>query len=179
METLHTISVTSPLGELLGVASETGLCGLYLDAANACVSLDRWRRRYAPASDLKPGADTHPILGELAGALGAYFGGRLQRFELPLDPRGTEFQREVWRELRRIPFGQTITYGDLARRLAKPGGSRAVGSANGANPLPIVIPCHRVVASKGLGGFSGGRERKIELLRLEGVLLPTADGSQS
>lgn len=172
METLHTLRVPSPLGELLGVASKTGLCGLYMDTASADAGLDRWRRRYAPASILEPEADSHPVLAELVEALDAYFAGRLQRFELPLDPRGTEFQREVWRELRRIPFGQTATYGDLARRLAKPGGSRAVGAANGANPLPIVIPCHRVVASKGLGGFSSGRERKIRLLRLEGVLLP-------
>ncbi|WNJ89292.1 methylated-DNA--[protein]-cysteine S-methyltransferase [Bosea sp. 685] len=100
--------------------------------------------------------------------LKAYFEGRLSRFDLPLDPRGTPFQMDVWRALTDIPPGETISYGELARRIGRPTASRAVGAANGANPLPIVIPCHRVIGSNGaLTGFGGGIETKKWLLALE------------
>ncbi len=97
-----------------------------------------------------------------------YFAGRRVEFDLPLAPQGTPFQLAVWRELRKIPYGQTISYGELARRIGNPKASRAVGSANGANQIPIVIPCHRVIASGGkLGGFGGGLPVKVALLALE------------
>ena len=100
-----------------------------------------------------------------------YFRGQRQKFNLPLAPSGTAFQQRVWRALQDIPYGQTESYGDLARRLGKPKASRAVGSANGANPIPIVIPCHRVIASNGgLGGYAGGLALKRQLLKLEGAL---------
>ena len=106
--------------------------------------------------------------------LKAYFANRLQSFDLPLSPDGTEFQQQVWAELQRIPFGETISYGELARRIRKPTASRAVGAANGQNPIPIVIPCHRVIGSNGaLTGFGGGLPTKEFLLRLESPLFAT------
>ena len=107
-------------------------------------------------------------VGEAARQLREYFAGTRTDFDLPLAPRGTEFQRSVWRQLQEIPYGATISYGELARRVGNPQASRAVGSANGKNPLPIVIPCHRVIAGNGtLGGFGGGLPTKQTLLALE------------
>jgi methylated-DNA-[protein]-cysteine S-methyltransferase len=107
-------------------------------------------------------------VGEAARQLREYFAGRRAEFDLPLAPEGTAFQRTVWRQLQAIPYGETISYGELARRVGNPKASRAVGSANGANPLPIVIPCHRVIAGDGtLGGFGGGLPTKQMLLALE------------
>ncbi len=110
---------------------------------------------------------------EVRRQLDVYFSGKQVNWKITLDvSSGTEFQQVVWSALRRIPYGQTITYGQLAQRIGKPGASRAVGTANAANPLPVIIPCHRVVAGNGrLGGFSGGLHIKQALLRLEGVLL--------
>jgi len=108
------------------------------------------------------------IIGEAVRQLIEYFSGKRADFDLPLAPEGTAFQRNVWRQLQEIPYGQTISYGELARRVGNPKASRAVGSANGANPLPIVIPCHRVIAGDGtLGGFGGGLPTKQTLLALE------------
>lgn len=107
-------------------------------------------------------------VGEAVRQLREYFAGERSDFVLPLAPRGTEFQRSVWRQLQGIPYGETISYGELARRVGSPKASRAVGSANGKNPLPIVIPCHRVIAGDGtLGGFGGGLPTKQTLLALE------------
>ncbi len=102
--------------------------------------------------------------------LGEYFAGERRRFELPLAPQGTEFQRRVWRALTEIPYGKTVSYGELARRIGKPSAPRAVGLANGANPLPIIVPCHRVIGADGsLTGFGGGLPIKRKLLALEGA----------
>jgi methylated-DNA-[protein]-cysteine S-methyltransferase len=107
-------------------------------------------------------------VGEAVSQLREYFARQRTGFDVPLAPRGTEFQRSVWRQLQEIPYGETISYGELARRVGNPKASRAVGSANGANPLPIVIPCHRVIAGNGtLGGFGGGLPTKQILLALE------------
>jgi methylated-DNA-[protein]-cysteine S-methyltransferase len=109
----------------------------------------------------------------LARQLGAYFDGKLQTFTVPLAPEGTHFQMRVWEELRHIAYGKTITYHELASRLGEPNASRAVGQANGANPIAILIPCHRVIGSSGaLVGYGGGMQRKEALLRLEGVMQP-------
>jgi methylated-DNA-[protein]-cysteine S-methyltransferase len=110
-----------------------------------------------------------PLLDDAERQLGEYFAGQRRDFDLPLANDGTEFQRKVWGELRRIPFGETASYADVARRLGyEPVVSRAVGAANGANPLPVVVPCHRVVGSDGaLTGYAGGVERKRILLALE------------
>ena len=117
-----------------------------------------------------PAAETSPLLDEAKRQLDAFFGGRLKIFDLPLRPRGTPFQKALWRLLEKIPYGQVLTYGDLAARMKS--APRAGGGACGCNPIPIVIPCHRVGAAGGrLGGFSGGVgvQTKRALLRLEGI----------
>jgi methylated-DNA-[protein]-cysteine S-methyltransferase len=104
--------------------------------------------------------------------LAEYFAGERQDFDLPLAPRGTEFQRRVWEELSRIPYGVTISYAELAHRVGRAGAARAVGRANGTNPIPVIIPCHRVIGADGsLTGYGGGMPLKKALLMLEGVLL--------
>ena len=114
-------------------------------------------------------ADAAPFRAAVA-QLEEYFAGKRRRFDLPLAPRGTEFQRCVWRALLEIPYGRTVSYGELARRIARPSASRAVGLANGANPLPIIVPCHRVIGADGsLTGFGGGLPIKRKLLALEGT----------
>ncbi len=112
-------------------------------------------------------ADARPFRA-VAAQLEEYFAGRRRKFDLPLEPRGTRFQRTVWQALLRIPYGETASYGELARQIGNPRASRAVGLANGANPLPIVVPCHRVIGADGsLTGFGGGLEIKRKLLALE------------
>ena len=112
---------------------------------------------------------TDSLLDEARRQLTAYFAGRLRAFDLPLAPNGTDFQRRVWVELTKIPFGTTVSYGELARRLSNAAAVRAVGAANGRNPIPIIVPCHRVIGSNGsLTGFGGGLPRKQWLLRHEG-----------
>jgi methylated-DNA-[protein]-cysteine S-methyltransferase len=110
-----------------------------------------------------------PLLDRAETQLGEYFAGERTEFDLPLASEGSEFQKKVWSELQRIPYGETASYGDIARRLGyEPGISRAVGAANGANPIPIVVPCHRVIGANGsLTGYAGGLERKRTLLELE------------
>ena len=127
-----------------------------------------------------------PLIRDLAAAsalaleLGEYFAGRLRSFTHPLELEGTDFQRAVWAALLEIPFGEVTSYGALAARLGKPGASRAVGAANGANPVPILVPCHRVIAADGgLGGFSAGLHNKRALLELEGSLAPLFDRAVS
>ena len=108
------------------------------------------------------------ILKETIRQLRAYFSGKLEQFDLPLAPEGTPFQLEVWRRLCEIPYGETISYGELARRIGNPNASRAVGLANGSNPIAIIIPCHRVIGSNGkLTGYGGGLPIKEKLLALE------------
>lgn len=109
-----------------------------------------------------------PLLWETVCQLSAYFKGRLQRFDLPLAPAGTPFQQQVWRALQEIPYGETVTYADIAVRIGRPLAVRAVGMANHRNPLPIVVPCHRVIGKNGsLTGYAGGLELKSSLLNME------------
>ena len=116
-------------------------------------------------SDPQPGAPDARLEAELA----EYFTGKRKAFTFPLAPKGTEFQLAVWNALLEIPYGDTTTYGELARRIGRPNAVRAVGAANGANPIPVIIPCHRVIGSNGtLTGYGGGIERKQWLLALEG-----------
>lgn len=108
------------------------------------------------------------VLGHLQDQLRLYFSGQLEQFDLPLAPRGTEFQRDVWTALTKIPYGKTVSYRDVAKSIGRPDAVRAVGAANGQNPIPIVIPCHRVIGSNGsLTGFGGGIAMKRALLELE------------
>ena len=116
------------------------------------------------------GYDHLPLFEMARRQLEEYFAGHRQNFDLPLDPGGTDFQRRVWRTLLDIPYGKAISYKELAQRVDRPKGFQAVGQANGKNPLPILIPCHRVIAADGsLGGYSGGLDRKRFLLDLEGI----------
>jgi methylated-DNA-[protein]-cysteine S-methyltransferase len=147
----------SPIGPLLIAGDDDAIRGIWFPED---------RRPQAP----EPGW-TEARRGPVADAcrqLEEYFAGQRRQFDLPLAPEGTAFQRSVWRCLEEIPYGETISYAELARRVGKPGAARAVGSANGANKIPIVIPCHRVIAADGaLGGFGGGLETKEKLLALE------------
>jgi len=136
------------------------------DGAVECISFPR----HGKAAKPEPGwqESQRGAVAEAIRQLREYFAGGRTGFDLPLAPKGTEFQRAVWRQLQDIPYGETISYGDLARRVGNPKAARAVGSANGANPLPIVIPCHRVIAGDGsIGGFGGGLPTKEILLALE------------
>ena len=120
----------------------------------------------------KAGVESNAVCAEAVRQIAEYFDGKRQDFELPLDLSGTEFQRQVWTELTSIPYGQTVSYADLARAIGKPTAVRAVGAANGDNPVSIIVPCHRVIGRDGgLIGYGGGLARKEWLLRHEGGLL--------
>ena len=121
-----------------------------------------------PLTDCGPRDSSNPLIAQAAQQLKAYFAGSLQVFTVPLDLHGTPFQRRVWEALLEIPYGRTISYKELAGRVGSPNGFRAAGAANGRNPVPIMVPCHRVIESGGgLGGFGGGLELKRRLLDLE------------
>lgn len=146
----------SPIGKLLLAGDEQGLQRL---------GFPQGKGHVAPQSDW---VENDNFFTEVKRQLNAYFDGELKEFSLSLAPRGTEFQLRVLDALQRIPFGETCSYGELARVIGKPNASRAVGAANGRNPLPIVIPCHRVIGSNGtLTGFGGGLDVKQFLLSLE------------
>ncbi|MCM2255742.1 MAG: methylated-DNA--[protein]-cysteine S-methyltransferase [Vicinamibacteria bacterium] len=158
MRMLYTY-VDTPVGDLL-VAGDEGALRL--------VSFPTGKMRRRPESEWVE--DARPFKAARQ-QLREYFAGARQRFDLPLEPVGTPFQRHVWAELRRIPYGRTRTYAELAARIGRPRAMRAVGTANGANPLPIVVPCHRVIGADGsLTGFGGGLPAKRLLLDLEGAL---------
>lgn len=145
-----------PLGRLWLVADDVGLT--YLE-------LPHTKHPFKPDREPVP---TPGRLAEVVRQLDAYFAGKRQDFDLPLSPRGTEFQLEVWQGLRNIPYAHTASYGELARRIGRPRAVRAVGAANGANPLSIIVPCHRVIGSDGsLTGYGGGLEAKQWLLAHE------------
>jgi methylated-DNA-[protein]-cysteine S-methyltransferase len=153
------------------VAGETGLCVIrFLDELP--VSSDSPFCDEA-SSDEACRDDSHPLLVEAIGQLRAYFAGSLREFRLPLQMEGTDFQRGVWSLICQVPYGQTRSYRDLALALGRPQAVRAVGAANGANPLPIVVPCHRVIGSNGaLTGYGGGMALKRRLLDLEKGISP-------
>lgn len=148
--------IDSPVGRLLLAGDGTSLVQVCFQSGPRPVQPhDGWVADRAPF---------RTVMTQLA----EYFAGKRRKFELPLAPRGTEFQRRVWRALTEIPYGKTVSYGELARRIDKPSASRAVGLANGANPLPIIVPCHRVIGADGsLTGFGGGLPIKRKLLALE------------
>ncbi|WP_328320797.1 methylated-DNA--[protein]-cysteine S-methyltransferase [Streptomyces sp. NBC_00388] len=151
----HTV-IDSPYGPLTLVAADGLLSGLYMTD-----------QRHRPADETFGEPDPRPF-GQVREELTAYFAGELTEFTVPLHLAGTPFQRTVWEELRQIPYGETRSYGDLAGRLGRPGASRAVGLANGKNPVGIIVPCHRVIGSTGgLTGYGGGIGRKQQLLAFE------------
>lgn len=153
--------IPTPLGPLFATALGGTLTGLYFEGG----------RHAPPISPSWVEDKKDRALAECARQLADYFCGKRRDFDLPMAPSGTPFQVRVWREIARIPYGETISYAELARRAGAPGSARAAGAATGRNPLSIVVPCHRVVASGGaLTGYAGGLERKARLLEIEGVL---------
>jgi O-6-methylguanine DNA methyltransferase len=175
METLHSITVISDVGPLFLAASEAGLVALEFDARSPGQQTIRPNPR-----DLRTEGkgvrfeETSTAMRRYVSELEEYFAGVRRDFSFPLDLRGTEFQLACWRALVAIPYGQTRTYGDIARAVGRPQGFRAVGMANNRNPVAIVVPCHRVIASDGtLCGYGGGLDIKRKLLELEGALSGT------
>jgi methylated-DNA-[protein]-cysteine S-methyltransferase len=153
-------TIGSPVGALTLIASERGLAAILWE------NDDPARVRLGHATV----AADHPLLVEAEAQLNEYFAGRRKAFDLPLAFEGTTFQKQVWTALLAIPFGETRSYSEIARAIDRPSSSRAVGAANGRNPISIVAPCHRVIGSNGaLTGFAGGLEVKARLLALEGA----------
>lgn len=159
------LTVETPLGSLTVVADETAVKELRLPGEIPEETVPERRT---------------VLLCRAEKELREYFRGIRQDFDLPLAPAGTPFQQKVWQELCRIPYGRTASYGEIARRIGLPKGSRAVGQANHRNPIPILIPCHRVIAAHGaLGGYGGGPDIKIRLLKLEGTAMEVLPGTQT
>lgn len=156
---MYYCTISAPIGELLLAGTEDALHKIHFQSGPHPLHPEpHWQLSEKP-------------FRETIRQLKAYFAGRLTDFDLPLLPEGTAFQRKVWRALQTIPYGRTISYGDLARRIRQPTASRAVGAANGQNPIPVIIPCHRVIGANGsLTGFGGGLPIKRQLLALEGCL---------
>jgi methylated-DNA-[protein]-cysteine S-methyltransferase len=152
---VHTV-VDSPIGPLTLVAADRTLAGLYMD-----------QQRHRPSSETFGAPDAAPLQAAIE-QLEEYFAGQRTEFELPLTLTGTPFQRAVWAGLREIGYGETISYAELAERIGRPTAARAVGLANGKNPISIIVPCHRVVGASGdLTGYGGGLARKRRLLNFE------------
>lgn len=150
--------ISSPVGKLKLVASDNGLVAILWENVNP---------KRVKSGALVENHD-HPVLLETERQLNEYFQGKRKSFSLKLDLMGTKFQNDVWQALLAIPFGETRSYGQLARQLGNPRATRAVGAANGRNPIPIVVPCHRVIGASGkLTGFGGGLKTKAHLLELE------------
>ena len=156
MQALFYDYLDSPIGSLLLAGDGECLVELgFPDGKAARRHQPEWVRKPEPFAECKL-------------QLQEYFAGKLREFDIPLAPRGTEFQRQVWDALLSIPYGETVSYGELARQIGRPTASRAVGAANGKNPIPVIIPCHRVIGSSGrLVGFGGGLPTKQQLLALE------------
>ena len=164
MSTLRCASVETQLGRMLLAQSERGLCWLALGENGAREQLERW----AGAGEI---VEDPAALAPAARQLAEYSRGERRVFELEIDLVGSAFELRVWNALRAIPWGRTRTYGEIAKAIGDSGASRAVGQASGRNPLPIFVPCHRVLSATGLGGFSGGLDVKQRLLALEGLQL--------
>lgn len=151
--------INSPVGPLTLVANSVALLSLSWGEDLSIITDDLFPTTIGQGS---------PILHRAENQLNEYFSGKRSVFDIPLEPKGTAFQKQVWQQLLKIPYGQHITYGEQARRLGRPKAARAVGAANGKNPIGIIIPCHRVIGASGhLTGFAGGLEIKRQLLDLE------------
>jgi len=147
-------TLDTPLGTLQIEATERGLCGIWFPSLSV---------------NDGPTPGKNRVISLAKQELNAYFAGDLTTFSVPLDWQGTRFQESVWQALLAVPYGKTVTYGDVARAIGRPRSSRPVGGAVGKNPLPIIVPCHRVIGSdRSLTGFTGGLDIKIRLLELEG-----------
>ncbi|HSF42069.1 MAG TPA: methylated-DNA--[protein]-cysteine S-methyltransferase [Thermoanaerobaculia bacterium] len=169
MTTWYTTTVESPCGPLFCVVGEDGAV-VRIEFENGREA-QKLTRKLADAG-IRIVEDSERT-AEVRRQLEEYFAGERQTFDLALSPKGTDFERSVWSELSRIPYGATRSYAEIARAIGRPGAARAVGRANGANPIPIVVPCHRVIGADGsLTGFGGGLEVKSLLLEIEGAALP-------
>ncbi len=171
----YATTTSSPLGDIWLCATEWGICyvafGVVGDAVRSFLS--RW-------GVTLPKEGEHPYLTSAKIQLASYFAGELRAFDLPLDLRGTDFQLSVWKLLRTIPYGKTWTYGEVALALGRPGAARAVGQAVGANPLSIIVPCHRILGQgRTLTGYGGGLRRKRYLLELEQAAFQTEIEAES
>ena len=162
---IHYCLTPSVLGNVLLVANGDALCGVYFDDQKYLPSVDpAWQEDEDTA-----------VLRAAHNQLDQYFAGLRKHFELPLAPNGTPFQRAVWNAIAQVPWGETLTYAELAARAGHPGSARAAGAATGRNPLSIIVPCHRIVGSDGsLTGYAGGLDRKQTLLALEQPLFALA-----
>ena len=154
----------TPLGRMLLVANEKGLCGLHFVG-----------QKYFPEKG-KDWTHDKKVLEKAKREVTEYFAGKRKSFAIPLAPEGTPFQRAIWREIAKVPFGETITYAELARRAGFPNCARAAGAATGRNPVGVIVPCHRIVGTNGsLTGYAGGLDKKKALLALEGRFAPDPD----
>ena len=153
----------SPQGRMLLVATDDGIAGIYFE-----------RQKYFPRKDKEwRRAPDHAALKRAKRELGEYFAGRRTRFDVPLDPQGTAFQRKVWNAIVKVAYGRTLSYGELAKRAGQAGSARAAGAATGRNPIGIIVPCHRIMGANGaLTGYAGGIGRKRALLALEAGMRP-------
>lgn len=165
MTALKEHSFSSTIGRITLLSSPVGICFVHIGDKPGD-SYHKFIAKYFPDASPASGGEVN---AEAARQILAYLDGTLTKFSVPLDLRTTPFYTRVLNEVKRIPFGRTKTYGDIAASLGKPGSSRAVGGANASNPLPLFIPCHRVLASNGLGGYGPGLPIKIKLLQLEGI----------
>lgn len=166
MEDVVYARLDSPVGTVWIASTEIGVCKISLGAERSGAFLSWISEHIGPGESW----EDPELMSSATAQLGEYFSGNRQTFDLPLDVRGTSFQRAVWSQVIRIPYGATASYGDIAQLVGKPTASRAVGRAVGANPLPIVVPCHRVIGRGGsLVGFGAGLDAKETLLRLEGA----------
>lgn len=168
MQAITYTTMPSPIGDLLLVGGEGGLAGVYMPPHRWSPTVGQgWRRDGA--------AFVEPV-----AQLGDYFAGVRTGFDLPLAPRGTPFQLQVWEALREVPYGQTVSYGQLAARIGRARASRAVGLAIGRNPISIVVPCHRVIGKSGaLTGYGGGLDKKRRLLALEARLVSSSASARA
>ncbi len=165
MERIHVARMKSPIGTLAVASSSRGAAAIEMDGDGARFRghLARWWRGAELRDDAGP---NRALLAQLE----AYFAGERKRFTVAIDLRGTEFQRAVWEEMRRIPYGEVRSYGEVACAVGRPRGPRAIGTACHGNPLPLIVPCHRVIAGDGtLGGFGGRLDLKTALLEIEGI----------
>lgn len=169
MTSLVQRKIQSPVGELTLIATETALRAvLWPEPANEKITAEQPDEKTLQNTVAEDDQKPHPILDRTIQQLEEYFAGKRKSFDLPMEPIGTEFQKNVWKALTTIPFGETRSYGQIARQIQKEKASRAVGAANGKNPLSIVVPCHRVIGASGkLTGFAGGLQNKDYLLNLE------------